>query len=225
MTDNRLDKTYSVRIDSGTDIKFPQFCTCCMAPTNQKQRIYSYYVEKSSVVSKETRTIEIEVPICEECRAHQRKFSILKKLLLLFAILCGAFLSTYMLINHHYEGGLLPMVAWGLSLPLFFLLTLIVRTKELSKQHTARYESVTVTSPMMALGLPISFVIFTFTNFEYAKIFQNANINIAGEIKENVKKNTAKSTNVYSVTKPNVIDFVFIAIVELIVMYIIDYIL
>ena len=117
------------------------------------------------------------------------------------------------------------MVAWGISLPLFFLLTLIVRTKELSKKHTARYESVTVTSPMLALGMPISFVIFTFSNFEYAKIFQNANINIAGEIKENTKKNTAKSTNVYSVSKPNVLDFVFIAIVELIVMYIIDYIL
>ena len=78
---------------------------------------------------------------------------------------------------------------------------------------------------MMALGLPISFVIFTFSNFEYAKIFQNANINIAGEIKENVKKNTAKSTNIYAVFKPNIKDFMFIFIVGLVVMCIVDYIL
>ena len=82
MPDNRLDKTYSVRIDNNK-IEFPQFCTCCMIPTNQKQKIYSYYVEKSSVVTKETRTIEIDVPICDECRAHQRKFYLLKKLLIL----------------------------------------------------------------------------------------------------------------------------------------------
>ena len=223
MPDNRLDKTYSVRIDNNK-IEFPQFCTCCMTPTNQKQKIYSYYVEKSSVVTKETRTIEIDVPICDECRAHQRKFYLLKKLLILISIICGVFLGTYMIINH-FDDGLIPVATWGISLLMFFLLTLIVRTKELSNKHTARYESVTVTSPFLALGKPIAFVIFTFTNFEYAKIFQNANINIAGEIKENSKINTAKSTNVYSVSKPKAMDFVFIVIVELIVMYIIDYIL
>lgn len=223
MQDNRHDKTYSVRIDNNK-IEFPKFCTCCMTPTNQKQKIYSYYVEKSSVVTKETRTIEIDVPICEECRVHQRKFFLLKKLLILISIICGVFLGTYMIINH-FDDGLIPVATWGISLLMFFLLTLIVRTKELSNKHTARYESVTVTSPFLALGKPIAFVIFTFTNFEYAKIFQNANINIAGEIKENSKINTAKSTNVYSVSKPKAMDFVFIVIVELIVMYIIDYIL
>ena len=221
MLDNRLDKTYSVRMDNGK-IYFPPFCTCCMTPTDKKQQIYSYYVEKSSVVSKETRTIEIEVPICDECRAHQRKFSVLRRFLSLLSILFGIFLGVYMMINR-YDDGLIPIATFGASSLMFLLLTLVVRTKELSKNHTARYESVTVTSPMLALGLPISFVIFTFTNFEYARLFQKANINMAGEIKENAKTNTAKSTNVYSVSKPKAMDFIFIVIVELIVMYIIDY--
>ena len=223
MQDNRHDKTYSVRIDNNK-IEFPKFCTCCMTPTHQKQKIHSYHVEKSSVVNKEIRTVEIDVPICDECRAHQRKFYLLKKLLILISIICGVFLGTYMIINH-YDDGLIPVATWGISILTFFLLTLIVRTKELSNKHTSRYESVTITSPFLALGNPIAFVIFTFTNFEYAKIFRNANINIAGEIEENSKINTAKSTNVYSVSKPKAIDFIFIIIVECIVMYFIDYIL
>ena len=78
---------------------------------------------------------------------------------------------------------------------------------------------------MLDLGLPISFVIFTFTNLQYAKIFQKANINIAGDIKENIKANTAKSTNIFSVKKPAVMDFILITIIDLIVMLIIDYLI
>lgn len=220
---NRLDKTYSVRIDNGKPINFPQLCTCCLSPTDKKQQIYSWYVEKKGM-TKETRTINIDVPICDECLKHQHKYAILRKSLRWFAIICGILVGTYMTLNH-YDDGLIPMVTWGVSFAMFFILTLVVRTKELPPKHTSRYESVTVTSPMLDLGLPISFVIFTFTNLQYAKFFQKANVNIAGDIKENIKTNTAKSINIFSVKKPAVMDFIFITIIDLIVMYIIDYLL
>ena len=127
MKNERIDKTYSVRIDSGNEINFPLFCTCCMAPTDKKQEIGSWYIEKKGM-TKETRSINIKVPVCDECRKHQRNFYILRKLLRMFAILCGVAVGIYMQLNH-YDDGLIPIVTWGISLSLFFLLTIIVRTK------------------------------------------------------------------------------------------------
>ena len=222
MSENRLDKTYSVRINNGK-INFPPFCACCMAPTNQQQQISSCYTEKKGV-TKTTTSISTDVPICEECCAHQRKFYILRNVLCMFSILCGIIVGIYMTLNR-YDEGLIPIATWGTSIAMFFLLTFVVRLKELPSNHTARYECVTVTSPMLSLGKPMAFVIFTFTNYEYAKIFRNANIDIAGDIRENVKTNTAKSTNVYSVYRPTGMNCAFIIGVELVVMSIINYIL
>ena len=211
MGSNLQDKTYSIRVYSNEYV-MPPFCTCCMSPTDEKVKISSYYIEKT-FLKKETRTITTEIPICSECREHQKGFAALRNVLLSIALFFGIACGIY---ANKSEENIMPVISVAASFLVYFVLTLVVRAKKLPEKHTTIYESVVISSPFLTQGQLSSYIILTFTNYEYAKIFSELNAKCCSGIIENEKVNTAKGLSIYSISPPNRITFIIIFVVSLI---------
>jgi len=195
----RADKTYSVGIFSEKFV-IPPFCTCCMKPTANKERV-SYSRTTADGNIRTTRTIGVNMPICNHCLEHRNKYTRFLVLICAAAILvAGIIMSLFMLAE--VDGFSSFLLASGVSVGVYYFLSHLLKTKALGMEHSTRGKSVKIFSFFLEGGMQdfrkkvdLPNVTFTFTNWEYAQLFRDANCEHAGDVKESVNTNTAKSTS------------------------------
>ena len=195
----RADKKYSVGI-FGERFVIPPFCTCCMKPTENKENV-SYSITIPNGNTRTTRTIGIDMPICNECLEHRNKYNGFLVLICSAAIVvAGIIMALFMLAE--VDGFFSFLLSSGVAIGVYYLLSHLIKTKELGIEHSTRGKSAEIFSLFMGAGLSsirnkmnLPDVTFTFTNWEYAQLFSEANGEQAGEVKEKVDVNTAKSTS------------------------------
>lgn len=192
------DKKYSVGI-FGKRFVIPPFCTCCMKPTENKENV-SYSITIPNGNMRTTRTIGIDMPICNECLKHRNKYIGLLVLICSAAItVAGIIMTLFMLAE--VDGFFSFILSSGVAVDVYYLLSHLLKTKELGIEHSTRGKSAEIFSFFMGTSglhnkMNLPDVTFTFTNWEYAHLFREANGEQAGDIKEKVEVNTAKSTSV-----------------------------
>lgn len=191
----RADKKYSVGI---YDNKFaiPHFCTCCMKPTENKEEI-----SHTTTLGNTQRTIRVNLPICYDCLKHRNAHTWFLVLICSVAIIVGviAMMSLWMIaeINGFYSF----VAALGVAGVFYYLLSFLFKTKELGEEHSTRGKSVEIFSsffgstPGFRNKRVVPDITFTFTNWEYAQLFWEANKEQADEVKEKTSINTAKRTS------------------------------
>ena len=197
-THRQADKRYLVDIN-GDRFVIPPFCTCCMKPTTNKENV-SYSMTTQYGNTKTTRSIAVDMPICDECLKHRSQYNWLLVLICFISIAIG---SIFMAILMAAEaGGFLSFILGaGLTIGSYYILSAVWKTKPLSKEHSTRGKSARIFSLFLG-GLALrnmpdlSKVTFTFYNWEYANLFREANGDTASGIKEANETNTAKTTSV-----------------------------
>lgn len=170
---NRMDRIYKVTAPSDR-LYIPPFCTCCMKPTQSTEKISSSTSETERKLFTNvttTRTVSMDLPLCEECKAHRKKAKSKKKILILVpAIITGISVpivaSWLELYSSNFWGSL-----FALALISFFALGFLIRLPQLGREHSTTENSVT----MGGVGMSGNSVVYIFTNWRYAKLFSLAN--------------------------------------------------
>lgn len=188
---NKEDKSYRVTIDSES-VFIPPYCTCCMAPTDSKEKITHTHSETQRHIGYKTtrkRSISMEFPICEECIEHKKALRN-KKMLVILASLA---LSTGLMIvyskniaNYDYAAGLYILSAAAI----FFILGKIIKLPELSNQHSCREENTRIKIHQLTGNI----VTYIFSNWRYASLFAEAN---KAKIVEEKGRNTVKDSSFF----------------------------
>lgn len=194
----QANKHYTVNIQ-GNRFAIPPFCTCCMKPTTNKENV-SYSSTTQRGRTQTTRSISVDMPICDECLKHRSQYNWLLVLICSLSIIVGSILMA-ILMAAGTDGFLSFLLGAGAAVGAYFGISAIWKTKPLARDHARRGKSASIFSmfmdSFMAKHMPMcSGVTFTFYNWEYAHLFREANKEIAGEVKESPDLNTARSTSV-----------------------------
>lgn len=222
-THRQADKRYLVDIH-GDKFVIPPFCTCCMKPTTNKENV-SYSMTTQHGNTKTTRSIAVDMPICDECLKHRSQYNWLLVLICFISIAIGSIFMA-ILMAAEADGFLSFILGAGLTIGSYYILSAIWKTKPLSKEHSTRGKSARIFSLFLG-GLALrnmpnlSNVTFTFYNWEYAQLFREANGDTASDVKEANETNTAKTTSVLKANEHPVANMfkmigVFVAIALLI---------
>ena len=217
----RADKKYSVRV-SHDKIVIPPFCTCCMQPTENKEHLrYSVTIPNGN--TRTTRTIGIDLPVCKDCLSHRRKFKCYLTLICGLAILSG---GLFMLLLVWQGMGMFTsgLLSGGIAAGIYYLLSFLLKTKELSEEHSSRGMSASISSPFLAFSNnpPVE---LTFTNWEYCQLFASANDMTDDDITENRKTNTSKSTKVLTANDNHISTMVKMLIAFVAVVFVIGFVI
>ena len=197
----QADKEYIVRIN-GDKFAIPPLCTCCLKPTTNKENVqYSASITRGRTTS--TKTISVQMPLCPECEAHRKKFSRKSKLLCFWCILFGVVASFLAFIGFKAEKSTALYIGAGVTFILYFLINSIAKVKPLSDEHSTRLRSVQLCASLIdnnsRFVSTIPSTTFTFSNWKYAHLFQNANSSTASSVSStSIKLNSAKRTSVFS---------------------------
>ena len=194
----QANKHYTVNIQ-GNRFAIPPFCTCCMKPTTNKENV-SYSSTTQRGRTQTTRSISVDMPICDECLKHRSQYNWLLVLICSLSIIAGSIFMA-ILMAAGTDGFLSFLLGAGAAVGAYFGISAIWKTKPLARDHARRGKSASIFSmfmdSFMAKHMPMcSGVTFTFYNWEYAHLFREANKEIAGEVKESPDLNTARSTSV-----------------------------
>ena len=194
----QANKRYTVNIQ-GDRFAIPPFCTCCMKPTSNKENV-SYSMTTQRGNTKTTRSISVDMPICDECLKHRSQYNWLLVLICFISIAVGSIFMAILMIAE-VDGFLSFLLGAGAAIGTYFGISAIWKTSPLSSEHARRGKSASIFSLFMdsylARSLPNSSgVTFTFYNWEYAHLFREANKDIASDVKEASDQNTARSTSV-----------------------------
>lgn len=194
----QANKHYTVNIQ-GNRFAIPPFCTCCMKPTTNKENV-SYSSTTQRGRTQTTRSISVDMPICDECLKHRSQYNWLLVLICSLSIVVGSIvMAIFMAVGT--DGFLSFLLGAGSAVGAYFGISAIWKTKPLGRDHARRGKSASIFSmfmdSFMAKHMPMcSGTTFTFYNWEYAHLFREANKDIAGEVKESPDLNTARSTSV-----------------------------
>lgn len=194
----QANKHYTVNIQ-GNRFAIPPFCTCCMKPTTNKENV-SYSSTTQRGRTQTTRSISVDMPICDECLKHRTQYNWLLVLICSISIIIGSiFMAILMAVGT--DGFLSFLLGAGAAVGAYFGISAIWKTKPLEREHARRGKSASIFSLFMNSYMSsrlssCSGVIFTFYNWEYAHLFREANKDIASEVKESPDLNTARSTSV-----------------------------
>ena len=194
----QANKQYTVNI-KGERFVIPPFCTCCMKPTSKKENV-SYSMTTQRGRTQTTRSISVDLPICDECLKHRAQYNWLLVLICSISIVVGSIFMA-ILMAAEVDGFLSFLLGAGAAIGVYFGISAIWKTTPLAREHARRGKSASIFSFFMdsylARSLPNSSgVTFTFYNWEYAHLFHEANKDIASEVKESPNLNTARSTSV-----------------------------
>ena len=194
----QANKQYTVNI-KGERFVIPPFCTCCMKPTSNKENV-SYSMTTQRGRTQTTRSISVDLPICDECLKHRSQYNWLLVLICSISIVVGSIFMA-ILMAAEVDGFLSFLLGAGAAIGAYFGISAIWKTTPLAREHARRGKSASIFSFFMdsylARSLPNSSgVTFTFYNWEYAHLFYEANKDIASEVKESLNLNTARSTSV-----------------------------
>ncbi len=73
---------------NGDRFSIPPLCTCCLTPTENKENVrYSMTTQHGNI--KTTRSIAVDMPICNECLKHRKKYKWLLVLICSISIIIG----------------------------------------------------------------------------------------------------------------------------------------
>ena len=194
----QANKQYTVNI-KGERFVIPPFCTCCMKPTSNKENV-SYSMTTQRGRTQTTRSISVDLPICDECLKHRAQYNWLLVLICSISIVVGSIFMA-ILMAAEVDGFLSFLLGAGAAIGAYFGISAIWKTTPLAREHARRGKSASIFSFFMdsylARSLPNSSgVTFTFYNWEYARLFHEANKDIASEVKDSPNLNTARSTSV-----------------------------
>ena len=195
-----------------------------MKPTTNKENV-SYSMTTQHGNTKTTRSIAVDMPICDECLKHRSQYNWLLVLICFISIAIGSVFMA-ILMAAEADGFLSFILGAGLTIGSYYILSAIWKTKPLSKEHSTRGKSARIFSLFLG-GLALrnmpnlSNVTFTFYNWEYAQLFREANGDTASDVKEANETNTAKTTSVLKANEHPVANMfkmigVFVAIALLI---------
>lgn len=196
----QANKRYTVSL-RGNRFVIPPFCTCCMKPTRETEGV-SYTSTYLQGRTETTRSISLDLPLCKECLKHRSQYNSLLVLICAISIIIGfAFSTVFLLAKFDYF--LSFLFGACASILAYFGICAIWKTKPLAHEHARREKSAEISASFLffdkRLGenLPnYSSVKFTFYNYEYARLFREANKDIASYIEEESEINTARSTSV-----------------------------
>lgn len=194
----QANKRYTVNIQ-GERFAIPPFCTCCMKPTSSIENV-SYSMTTQRGNTKTTRSIAVDLPICDECLKHRSQYNWLLVLICSISIVVGSiFMATLMAAE--VDGFLNFLLGAGAAVGAYFGVSAIWKTTPLAREHARRGKSASIFSLFMDSYMSrhlsnCSGVTFTFYNWEYAHLFREANKDIASDVKEATELNTARSTSV-----------------------------
>lgn len=194
----QANKHYTVNIQ-GNRFAIPPFCTCCMKPTTNKENV-SYSSTTQRGRTQTTRSISVDMPICDECLKHRSQYNWLLVLICSISIVIGSIFMA-ILMAAGVDGFLSFLLGGGAAVGAYFGISAIWKTKPLAREHARRGKSASIFSLFMDSYMAsrmssCSGVIFTFYNWEYAHLFREANKDIASEVKESPDLNTGRSTSV-----------------------------
>ncbi len=181
---NREDKQYYVMLNADR-IVVPPFCTCCLKPTNSTENV-STSASHEAWGKKTTRTVSMNMPLCQDCLDHRKKAKSMKWLIiilsLVFAAISVPLFARAFDVNEDLFWGLPFIVA----VVAYFLLGLIIKLPELGEEHSAMQQSVWLGGIEMSGNTTT----YTFTNWRYAKLFATAN---GRNYSESNRRNRVKS--------------------------------
>ena len=196
----QANKRYTVSIRSERFV-IPKFCTCCMKPTRETEGL-SYTTTYLKGQKQATRSISLDLPLCEECLKHRSKYNSLLALICTFSIIIGfAFSTVFWLAKFSYF--LSFLFGACASIVAYFCISAVWKTKPLAHEHARRGNSAEISASFSFYdngfggnSPSLSSIEFTFYNYEYACSFRNANKDIASYVVEETEINTARSTSV-----------------------------
>ena len=166
---NREDKQYYVTLHADK-IVVPPFCTCCLKPTNSTENV-STSASHEAWGKKTTRTISMNMPLCQDCLDHRKKAKSMKWLIIILSLIFVAI--SVPLFARAFDVN--EDLFWGLPLIVavvaYLLLGLMVKLPELGEEHSAMQQSVWLGGIEMSGNTTT----YTFTNWRYAKLFAAAN--------------------------------------------------
>jgi len=156
--------TQIVSIGVHAKLVVPPYCTCCMKPTAGRENIhYETAYDR----------LNIDMPLCPECKAHQ---NVLKRKRIIqsdLAVLCGVALMSGLLLYTALNAFLAFLISAGVVAAAHFIFGQALQVSDLPAGHSSYEKSVVAVN-----GTRIAF-----TSFEYTMQFFGANPGSIPEIK------------------------------------------
>lgn len=160
---------YQIGIGGDTEMRIPQFCTCCLTPTDSSERIHFVNTSRGLLLRSKTYTF-LTLPLCPECSRHRFEQSSKKYLALLLSIVAG--LGLFISLEPHQLHILLRLWLFAtLSLAIFFLSDKYFPFSKLDKSHATRGISVAFAH----VDTKHNLAILNFASKEYTKLLCTSN--------------------------------------------------
>lgn len=159
---------YQIGIGGDTQMRIPQFCTCCLSPTTHSERIHFVNTQRGLVTRAKTYTF-LNLPLCHACQQHRREQQLRKYFALFFSILAG--FLVFVNLGQQLNIWLRIWLFATFALAVFFLSDKYSPLSKLDKNHTVHGASVAFAHVDPKHNLAI----LNFANQEYTKLLCTAN--------------------------------------------------
>ena len=159
---------YQIGIGGDTQMRIPQFCTCCLAPTTDSERIHFVNTKRGLVTRDKTYTF-LNLPLCETCKQHRREQQSKKYLALALSCLLG--FAMFVSLGQQVNIWLRLWLFATLALAVFLLADKYWPLSKLDNLHAARGVSVAFGH----VDPKYNIAILNFASKDYAKLLCSAN--------------------------------------------------
>ena len=172
-----------VSLPMGGIYSFPKRCTCCLSPTDNTMTI-----ESSKKVAEDYSTVtyektSLDVPLCKECKAHQRAGCLLIPLLWIgfTFITTSIFLLISRIAENQSSVPSIVSISGNFLIILPIVLFIVYRKRWWPKKHPGHAR---VSRPVKKSEDGKTFI---FYNREYGRLFAEANITMFRKIENELK--------------------------------------
>lgn len=159
---------YQIGIGGDTQMRIPQFCTCCLTPTDNSERIHFVNTKRGLVTRDKTYTF-LNMPLCPLCKQHRRELQYKKYLAIVLAIAAG--FLVFINLDQNLNLWLRLWLFISFALAGFFMLDKYFPLNRLDKKHTTHGASVAFAHVDTRHNLAI----LNFASKEYTKLLCTAN--------------------------------------------------
>ena len=159
---------YQIGIGGDTQMRIPQFCTCCLEPTQESERIHFVNTKRGLVTRDKTYTF-LNLPLCPACRQHRREQQTSKYLSLAISCLIG--FGLFISLGQQVNIWLRLWLFATLALAVFLLADKYWTLSKLGTFHATRGVSVAFGH----VDTKYNIAILNFASKGYAKLLCDAN--------------------------------------------------
>ena len=198
----------------------PPYCTCCMKPTSNKEKIK--YPSNRYRNGKST----MYIPICDECLKHRTSCNIVLLVICTISIIIGSLSA--IILNYNKYVGIIPLCTGAsIAVALYYIISIIWKVTPLSSEHATREKSVKILS-FLNNGEKNSSkkekydITFVFYNRKYAYKFYISNELSASPVKEHKKINQAKDTNILNINKHPIVNMLKMLCILILLIFLIN---